>query len=91
VPTYIIERHIPGVECMSPEELKSVSRRSNSVATDLGGQIRWKHSYVVEGMTFCVYDAPDEALIREHARLAGFPCNRIREIHEVIGPHTGED
>ena len=89
MPTFLIERHIPGIECMSRDELKSVSRRSNSVATDLGGQIKWKHSYVVRGMTFCVYEAPDEELIREHARLAGFPCNKIREVRELIDPSTG--
>ena len=90
MPQYLIERHIPGVECMSETELKSVARRSNSVLADLGSEIQWLHSYVVDGRTVCVYNAPDEELIREHARMTGIPCNSIREIKRVIGPETGQ-
>lgn len=90
MPQYLIERHIPGVEQMTPEELKSVARRSNSVLADLGDQIQWIHSYVVNGKTFCVYNAPDEELIREHARLTGFPCNNITKVRRVISPDTGQ-
>lgn len=89
MPQFLIERHIPGVESMCPEELQSVARRSNSVLADLGNEIQWVHSYVVDGKTFCVYNAPDEELIREHARMTGFPCNKIREVKQVIGPATG--
>jgi len=89
MPQYLIERQIPGVECMTPEELKSVARRSNSVLADLGDEIQWLHSYVVNGKTYCVYFASDEDLIREHARLTGFPCNKIILIQEVINPDTG--
>jgi len=89
MPQYLIERQIPGVECMTPEELKSVARRSNSVLADLGDEIQWLHSYVVNGKTYCVYFASDEELIREHARLTGFPCNKIILIQEVINPDTG--
>jgi len=74
MPQYLIERHIPGIECMSPEELKSVARKSNSVLADLGEEIR----------------APDEELILEHARMTGFPCNRIIEIQKIINPDTGK-
>lgn len=90
MPQYLIERHIPGIERMSPEELKSVARKSNSVLADLGSEIQWLHSYVVNGKTYCVYNAPDEELIREHARMTGFPCNRIIQIQEVINPGTGQ-
>ncbi|NIP17126.1 MAG: DUF4242 domain-containing protein [Xanthomonadales bacterium] len=83
---YLIERQIPGIECMSQEELKSVARKSNSVLADLGSEIQWLHSYVVNGKTYCVYRAPDEELILEHARMTGFPCNRIVEIQEIINP-----
>jgi len=86
---YLIERHIPGVESMSSEELKSVARKSNSVLADLGSDIQWVHSYVVEGMTFCIYNATDEELIREHSRITGFPCNRIFEVRNMLGPETG--
>ena len=90
MPQFLIERHIPGVECMSGAELKSVARRSNSVLADLGSDIQWLHSYVVNGKTYCVYLAPDEELIREHARLTGFPCNTITEVQQVISPETGQ-
>ena len=89
MPQYLIERHIPGIECMSADELKSVARKSNSVLADLGEQIQWLHSYVVGGKTYCVYQAPDEELILEHARMTGFPCNRITEIQKIINPDTG--
>jgi hypothetical protein len=74
---------------MSAEELKSVARKSNSVLADLGEQIQWLHSYVVEGRTFCVYIAPDKELILEHARITGFPCNTITEVREIIDPGLG--
>ena len=89
MPQYLIERHIPGIECMSSDELKSVARKSNSVLADLGEQIQWLHSYVVNGKTYCVYLAPDEELILEHARMTGFPCNHITEIQKIISPETG--
>jgi hypothetical protein len=88
MPMYLIERNIPGIECMSGEELKSVARRSNSVLADLGSEIQWMHSYVVNGKTYCVYQAPDEELIREHARMTGFPCNVIRKVQNTISPET---
>jgi len=90
MPKYLIERHIPGIERMSSEELRSVAKKSNSVLADLGAEIQWLHSYVVNGKTYCVYIAPDEDLIREHARITGFPCNRITQIQEVIDPNTGQ-
>ena len=89
MPQFLIERHIPGIECMSQYELQSIARKSNSVLADLGSEIIWLHSYVVAGMTYCVYQAPDEELIREHARMTGFPCNRIIEIRKIINPDTG--
>lgn len=89
MPQYLIERQIPGIESMSPEELKSVARKSNSVLADLGEQIQWLHSYVVDGKSYCVYRAPDEELIREHARMTGIPCNSVTEIQTIIDPATG--
>lgn len=89
MPQYLIERHIPGIQDMSPEELQAVARKSNRVLADLGSDIRWIHSYIVDGKTFCVYMAPDEDLIREHARMSGFPCNNIQLVQGMIDPQTG--
>jgi hypothetical protein len=72
IPQYLIERHIPGIEQMTAGELQAVARESNGVLADLGGEIEWIHSYIVDGKTFCIYRAPDEELIREHARMSGF-------------------
>ncbi|MEQ1857649.1 MAG: DUF4242 domain-containing protein [Longimicrobiales bacterium] len=86
---FLIERQIPGVERMTPSELQAVARKSNSVLADLGSEIRWLHSYIVEGRTFCLYEAPDEELIREHARLTGFPCNKITRVAGTLEPKMG--
>jgi hypothetical protein len=88
MPQYLIERHIPGIEKMTGDELKSVARKSNRVLADLGSEIRWIHSYIVDGKTFCVYVAPDEELIKEHARMAGIPCNKIQLVTGMIDPDT---
>ena len=88
MPQYLIERHIPGIEKMSEDELRSVARKSNRVLADLGSEIRWIHSYIVDGKTFCVYVAPDEELIKEHARMSGFPCNKIQLVAGMIDPGT---
>jgi len=89
MPQFLIERHIPGIERMSPSELRAVARKSNGVLADLGSEIQWIHSYIVDGKTFCVYLAPDEDLIREHARLSGFPCNKITQVQGMIDPTMG--
>jgi hypothetical protein len=83
---FIIERQIPGVERMTPAELQAVARKSNHVLADIGSEIRWHHSYIVDGRTFCLYEAPDEELIREHARLSGFPCNKITAVRGMLDP-----
>lgn len=89
MPQYLIERNIPGIERMSPGELQAVARKSNRVLADLGGDILWSHSYIVDSKLYCVYTAPDEDLIREHARLGGFPCNKISLVQGTIDPKTG--
>ncbi|HLE97823.1 MAG TPA: DUF4242 domain-containing protein [Candidatus Thermoplasmatota archaeon] len=90
MPKFLIERHIPGIEKMDRDGIRAIARRSNSVLADLGVQIQWLESYVVNGKTYCVYIAPNEDMIREHARLAGFPCNGVTRIETVIDPTTGE-
>jgi cell division inhibitor SulA len=90
MPKYVIEREIPGAGDMSPQELQVVSQKSCSVLQNLGPQIQWLHSYVTGDKIYCVYIAPNEELIREHAQQGGFPANRISEIKSVIDPTTAE-
>ena len=90
MPKYLIEREIPGAGKLTPEELRGVSQQSCSVLNRLGPQIQWVQSYVTDDQVYCVYIAPDEAIIRQHAEEGGFPANRISEIKTVIDPTTGE-
>ena len=87
---YVIEREIPGAGNMSPQELQSVSQKSCRVLRNLGPQIQWLHSYVTGDKIYCIYIAPNEEMIREHAQQGGFPANRISEIKTVIDPTTAE-
>jgi len=90
MPKYLIEREIPGAGDMSPQELQAVSQKSCSVLQNLGPQIQWLHSYVTENKVYCVYIAPNEEMVREHAQQGGFPANRISEIRSMIDPTTAE-
>lgn len=90
MPIYLIEREIPGAGDMSPQELQAVSQKSCSVLQNLGPQIQWLHSYVTENKIYCVYIAPNEEMVREHAQQGGFPANRISEIRSMIDPTTAE-
>lgn len=76
---------------MSPQDLQSVSQKSCSVLQNLGPQIQWLHSYVTGDKIYCIYIAPNEEMIREHAQQGGFPANRISEIKTVIDPTTAEE
>ena len=91
MPKYVIEREIPGAGNMSPQELQSVSQKSCSVLRNLGPQIQWLHSYVTSDKIYCIYIAPNEQMVREHAQQGGFPANRISEIKTVIDPTTAEE
>lgn len=90
MPKFLIEREIPGAGSMSQDELQSVSQKSCDVLRNLGPQIQWLHSYVTGDKIYCVYIAPDEDMIREHAKQGGFPANRVSEIKSVIDPTTAE-
>jgi hypothetical protein len=90
MPQYVIEREVPGVGKLSPAELKALSQKSCSVLDKLGSQIEWLHSYVTGDKIYCVYNAANEALVREHALQGGFPANRISEVRGVISPATAE-
>lgn len=86
--TYIIERTVPGVDKMTAEELKGAAATSNGALAKLGPKVQWVESFVTKDKTFCVYRAEDEAVIEEHARLSGFPANRITEVAGTIDPTT---
>jgi Protein of unknown function (DUF4242) len=90
MPKYVIEREIPGAGNLKPQELQAISQKSCGVLKSLGPQVQWIHSYVTQDKIYCVYIAPDENAVREHARLGGFPANRISQVHEVIDPTTAE-
>ena len=90
MPRYIIERELPGAGKLSQEELQAVSQKSCSVLEDLGPRIQWVESFVTEDKIYCVYQAPNKELIRQHAEMGGFPANRIEEIRNIISPVTAE-
>lgn len=90
MPRYLIERDIPGAGDLTPAQLKAISQTSCAVLNELGPHIQWVHSYVTGDRVYCVYIAPDEALIRQHAEQGGFPANRISEVTSMIDPLTAE-
>jgi hypothetical protein len=88
MPKFVIEREIPGLGNLSDEEVKAIARTSNEVLTSLGPEIQWLHSYVTGDKMYCVYIAPDETMIREHASRGGFPANRIAAVRRLVDPNT---
>ncbi len=90
MPKYVIERNIPGAGKLSPEDLLSILQKSCSVLSKMGPQIQWVQSYVTDDKIYCVYIAPNDDMIRQHAEQGGFPANRISEIKSVIDPTTAE-
>jgi hypothetical protein len=90
MPKYVIERQIPGAGKLSAQELKGISQASCGVLSAMGPQIQWVHSYVTDDKIYCVYVAPDEASIREHAKRGGFPANSVARVHVMIEPVTAE-
>ena len=90
MPKFVIERELPGAGNLSPVELQAISQKSCDVLQKLGPQIQWIQSYVTGDKIYCVYTAPNEELIREHARQGGFPANRISEIKTEIDPTTAQ-
>lgn len=90
MPKYVIERELPGAGKLSQQELKAVSQKSCSVLNGLGPQIQWVHSYVTADKIYCIYNAPNEAMVREHAKQGGFPANKVSEVKSIIDPTTAE-
>ena len=86
MPEYVIEREVPGAGKFTEEQIREVSLKSLEVIGGLGPQIRWLHSYVTDDKIYCVYMAPDEAPIREHAKRLGVPANRISAVRRMIDP-----
>jgi hypothetical protein len=90
MPKYVIERDIPGAGKLSPSELQAISKKSCGVLSKMGPQIQWLQSFVTADKIYCVYIAPNEKAVREHAQQGGFPANRVSEVARVIDPTTAE-
>jgi cell division inhibitor SulA len=90
VPTFVIEREIPGAGNLSDAQLREVSQISVAVLREMGSQIQWLHSYITGDKVYCVYLAPDEETIREHARRVGLPANRISAVRRLLDPTSAE-
>lgn len=91
MPKFVIEREIPGAGELSADQLKSISRTSCGVLQNLGPQINWVHSYVTGDKIYCIYNAPNEEMIKEHARQGGFPANSVNKVIAIIDPVTAEE
>ncbi len=90
MPKYVIEREIPGAGKLTAEQLKGISQTSCGVLRKMGSEIQWLHSYVTGDKIYCVYIAPNEAMVREHASQGGFPANVVSEVATIIDPTTAE-
>ena len=90
MPKFVIEREIPGAGALSGDELQGISQKSCGVLNQLGPQVQWVQSFVTDDKIYCVYIAPDEESVREHARMGEFPANSVAQVRQVIDPTTAE-
>jgi cell division inhibitor SulA len=90
MPKFVIEREIPNAGNLSQNEIQAISQKSCGVLKNLGPQIQWIESYVTQDKIYCVYIAPNEAMVREHAKQGGFPANRVSEVKQIIDPTSAE-
>ena len=90
MPKYVIEREIPGAGNLSAADLKGISQKSCGVLSGMGPSIQWVHSYVTGDKIYCIYNAPNEEAVREHAKQGGFPANSVARVHAIIDPTTAE-
>jgi hypothetical protein len=90
MPKFVIEREIPGAGKLGKDELQGISQKSCGVLRDMGPQIQWVQSFVTDNKIYCVYVAPDEAAVREHAKRGGFPANAVSRVRTIIDPTTAE-
>jgi hypothetical protein len=90
MPKYVIERDIPKAGNLTPQQIQAISQKSCSVLQNLGPEIQWVHSYVTDDKIYCVYIAPNEEMVKEHAKQGGFPANRVSEVKQIIDPTSAE-
>ena len=90
MPKFVIEREIPGAGNLTDAQLREISQKSVGILRSMGPEIQWLHSYVTQDKIYCVYIAPNEEMVREHARQGGFPANRVSEVKMVIDPTSAE-
>ncbi|MDJ0816996.1 MAG: DUF4242 domain-containing protein [Desulfobacterales bacterium] len=90
MPKYVIERELPGAGNLGDAEVQGISQKSCQVLTDLGPQIQWVHSYVTDDKIYCVYNAPNAEMVKEHAEKGGFPANKISQVRRIIDPTSAE-
>jgi len=90
MPKFVIEREIPGAGKLTPDQLQAISQTSCGVLREMGPRIQWVQSYVTDDKIYCIYIAPDEETVREHARKGGFPANRVSQVRSAIDPTTSE-
>jgi len=90
MPKYVIEREIPGAGQLSPAQFQAISQKSCGVLNNLGPHIQWIESFVTDDKIYCIYRAPNEAMVREHASQGGFPANRVSDVKTIIDPTTAE-
>jgi len=91
MPQFVIEREVPGAGSLSEDELRDLSLRSLDVIDGLGSNVKWLHSYVTDNKVYCVYIAPDEAYIHQHAERLGVPANRVSKVRQMLNPSAGHD
>jgi hypothetical protein len=90
MPKFVIERDIPGAGKLSPQDLHAISQKSCGVLQSMGPRIQWVESFVTDDKVYCIYVAPDEQAVREHAAKGGFPANRVSRVRTTIDPTTAE-
>jgi len=90
MPKFVIERNIPGAGRLTPEQFNAISQKSCSVVREIGPQVQWVESFVTDDKIYCIYIAADEATVREHARLGGFPADSVQVVRRMIDPTTAE-
>jgi hypothetical protein len=90
MPKFVIEREIPGAGKLTPDQLHAIAQKSCGVVESIGPRIQWVQSYVTDDKIYCIYIASDEATVREHATLGGFPANSVAQVRAIFDPTTSE-
>jgi hypothetical protein len=90
MPKFVIEREMPGAGKLTPEQLQTISQKSCNIVREMGPGIQWVQSFVTDDKVYCIYIAPDEAMIRHHAQMGGFPASRVAQVRMMVDPTTAE-